>query len=160
MSSSDAAGTEVSPFRVPTATGKNERKAASAHTLAQRGHSHPKRSILPLQDTTWGARAMRGTVWDMMTQGRMAREAMRQRAMSTASPIPTTPPMASPAAARRSVYQEYPATVTAMGEPPLRFSGSRSRATMSQVWGMARSEAFGMIRQPKTVPPSTGPVSL
>ena len=52
MSSSDAAGTEVRPFSVPTATGKNDKKAASAHTLAQRGHSHPKSSILPLHETT------------------------------------------------------------------------------------------------------------
>lgn len=146
---------------MPTVIGKNARNAASTHTDAHRGHSQPPTSNRPDHDTIWGARAMSGTVCDMITHGSRPRSAILNRAIRIASPMPTAAPSTSPPMARRSVYQAYPATAHQSGrELAAELSSSNSRVTMSHVCGIARSFVFGMMRAPKTFPPSAGPSAL
>ena len=89
---------------MPTEIGKKARKAASTQTDSHCGQSHPKRSSLPLQLTSCGARAINGTVCDITIHGSRPRSTNLKRAITTAAAIPNNAPSASPKADRRNEY--------------------------------------------------------
>ena len=77
-----------------------------------------------------------------------------------ASPTPTAAPMAKPTAARRNEYHAADSTTRQIGRSDVRLSSSNSRAPMSHTCGMAVSLDRGRMFQPRTEPPSSGPISL
>src|SRR5829696_3974194 len=88
------------------------------------------------------------------------RRASPKRAISVASPMPTTEPIRNPARASRNEYHAARSTTTTIGVSDVRLSSSRSLLTIVQTWGIAVSLARGRIRTPSTAPPSSGPSAL
>ncbi len=142
-----------SPRSTPTATGKNARYDAITATEIHCGHGNPPRSICVPMLATSGANAMSGTVWLTTIQGSRPHSARRQRCMTRPSAAPTSTPMSQPTAAMPSVVSAALMTVTNSGGvvPPL--VDWNSRATISQMCGIARSFVRGSSMTPEPVSP-------
>jgi hypothetical protein len=123
ISSTAAGGAEVSPLRVPTATGKNARNAPSTAADSHRGHSKAPMCSFPPQLTTSGASAISGTVCDTTRYGRRPRSTTLKRAITIARPSPTSVPITNPASANRSENHAPDATVVTIGVENPRRSG-------------------------------------
>ena len=96
ISASALGSTLRSPLSVLTVTGKNVTYAAI--------RIRARFSSLKIEYTI-GPSAMTGTIWDAIAYGRRLRSSMRDCAISTARPKPTTPPTLKPRTALRSVIK-------------------------------------------------------